>query len=404
MNIGVIFDFDGVLIDSLDRLFCLYFSVANKYSDDVSEFDIEKLNGKNVLEICEYIRDQYAQEAEVAAIKKIYDNELFRIYSELDVSEFWRDVLIRLNGKVEMAIASGCDSKLIEMVLKRNGLRQYFKAVVGGDMVKQAKPSSEIVQLSLKKCCWDDAVVIDDSYNGIKAGLAAGCSVLKYDHKLKGNDNIIQIITLSLFCKFSYLGCINSLNIKVSSSDSPVYSDNENLEWELIEKNGAYNDSLMCINSILDFDVNCLNIFESEYKRFRLGCKYPAIAVTGIVKNIMSNILFAKRNEGNFQNVNCNDLVPSGSLAINDINGQLNEEWFEESNSNICLKWESGCSFVFDHASNVVDIVKVSENNDFNIDEMQSLEVRNFNWIDVINFNDENLANSAKFIVAIVGE
>ena len=403
MRNGIIFDFDGVLVDSLDSLFNIYFSVVEKYSDSVSISDVEDLNGRSITEICEFISNKYANNIDVDEIRNIYNEELLVLYSSLEISEYWKSTLDCFYGKFEMAIASGCDSRFVNMVLENNGLIHYFKTIVGGDLVVKAKPDPEIIHLTLSRCGWDNAVLIDDSQNGIKSGLAAGCTVLKYDLKLINNAKFTEMILLSLDNKLSYLGSSNEFDINLLSNYPPYYSDEEALTWDALESNGAYNSKILCVNHILDFDVKGIYAFENEYKRFRLGCEQPVLAVTGLVENSNNHYLCAIRKETNFQNVNQLDVVPSGSMASDCIFEQLKEEWIEETGSNHQLNWSPGYSFVFDHLNNVIDIILISKGNDFSIDKLDSSEVFKFQWLDFYSNEADKAAISANFIVSIVG-
>ncbi len=64
----------------------------------------------------------------------------------------------------------------MERELKDAGLYAYFDAVICGDMISESKPSPQIflaaagaLGMPPKSCC-----VIEDSYNGVRAGHAAG--------------------------------------------------------------------------------------------------------------------------------------------------------------------------------------------------------------------------------------
>ena len=99
MRNGIIFDFDGVLVDSLDSLFNIYFSVVEKYSDSVSISDVEDLNGRSITEICEFISNKYANNIDVDEIRNIYNEELLVLYSSLEISEYWKSTLDCFYGK-----------------------------------------------------------------------------------------------------------------------------------------------------------------------------------------------------------------------------------------------------------------------------------------------------------------
>ncbi|MFR9161693.1 MAG: HAD family hydrolase [Ruthenibacterium lactatiformans] len=83
----------------------------------------------------------------------------------------------RCAPELQMAVASSTDSARVLHNLETAGVRGYFSAVIGGDQVTHSKPEPEIF---LKAAAALDTppglcMVLEDSYNGVRAGAAAGC-------------------------------------------------------------------------------------------------------------------------------------------------------------------------------------------------------------------------------------
>ncbi len=81
--------------------------------------------------------------------------------------------------EVTLGLASSSPRELIDKVLGRRGMLQYFDAVVSGDMVQCGKPHPEIflrcaAELGIPETEFGETFVIEDSYNGIRAAYAAG--------------------------------------------------------------------------------------------------------------------------------------------------------------------------------------------------------------------------------------
>lgn len=81
---------------------------------------------------------------------------------------------------VLMAVASSTAQALVEEYLERAGVRRFFKAVVCGDMVTRSKPAPDIYLEAARQLGVDadHCLVLEDSYNGVRAGAAAGCETL----------------------------------------------------------------------------------------------------------------------------------------------------------------------------------------------------------------------------------
>ena len=61
--------------------------------------------------------------------------------------------------------------------LRATGLERFFDAVVNGQQVERGKPEPDIFLLAAKEigCSPEDCYVFEDSLNGVRAGMAAGC-------------------------------------------------------------------------------------------------------------------------------------------------------------------------------------------------------------------------------------
>ena len=79
----------------------------------------------------------------------------------------------------KIALATSSNAAIQQMVFDGLGLHPYFDAVVTGDELKRGKPDPEAyfkatAKIGLKP---DQCLVVEDSDNGIRAALSAGCQV-----------------------------------------------------------------------------------------------------------------------------------------------------------------------------------------------------------------------------------
>lgn len=74
------------------------------------------------------------------------------------------------------AVASSTNSDIVKNYLEKAEIFKFFTAIVGGEMVERSKPEPEIFLLACEKCRVSpgQAVVLEDSENGVKAAFAAG--------------------------------------------------------------------------------------------------------------------------------------------------------------------------------------------------------------------------------------
>ena len=81
---------------------------------------------------------------------------------------------------VKMAVASSSHRLPIERNLERSGVRAYFEAVISGEDVSRGKPDPEPFLTAAERLGLSpsDCYVFEDSFNGVRAGHAAGCCTI----------------------------------------------------------------------------------------------------------------------------------------------------------------------------------------------------------------------------------
>src|SRR3989304_9936818 len=161
----VIFDFDGVIVDSISGLKKLYFEYAkNNLNED---FDVH--NGTLLQDIIKLL-PKYTQ--------KLYHIGLNELYQGLrPTSDFICLYEWLLKKGIKIGIVSSCDKKYIDFVMKDFDV----DVIVGGNDVKQGKPHPDIYLKLLTTVEKNDIIcVIEDSENGILASLECGLSTIQY--------------------------------------------------------------------------------------------------------------------------------------------------------------------------------------------------------------------------------
>ena len=107
-----------------------------------------------------------------------------------------RELLEYLKEKqIKTAIASSTKGPLVRKHLERTGLSGYFQEIVSGDMVEKSKPEPDIY---LKACevvgvLPENAMGIEDSFNGIRAVAAAGMTAVMVPDMVQPDEEIRQI-------------------------------------------------------------------------------------------------------------------------------------------------------------------------------------------------------------------
>lgn len=173
---GVLFDLDGVLVDS-EREYTLIWERINKeFPTDVPNF-AERIKGttlENIL-FLHYPDPEVRKNVE----RRLLEEESKMVYRYCPGAHELLEDLRRSN--VPMALfTSSNEIKMDHLYNDIPGVKDFFDVIITGDMVRHSKPDPEgylkaARELGLKNGKW---VVVEDSLQGVKAGKASGGSVM----------------------------------------------------------------------------------------------------------------------------------------------------------------------------------------------------------------------------------
>ena len=195
MITSVIFDMDGVLIDSQPIHFKSDILTIKNYGVVVTQKDLEKFAGTTNKTRFQLYKDEFNIHANIDEMIILRDKitmELFKQYPLVAIDGI-KNLLIDLKGKgIKTAVASSSGYELIYTVLDKIGISQYYDKILSGEDVKNGKPEPDVflgaakLLDSLPKEC----VVIEDSTNGVIAGVSAGMKVIGYKNITSGNQDL----------------------------------------------------------------------------------------------------------------------------------------------------------------------------------------------------------------------
>lgn len=192
---AVIFDMDGVIVDSEPLHHKAYQRMFNDVNIEVSDALYESYTGQATLPICQHLCDTFklsqSPETLVALKRKhfkyLFDNDdSFQLID--GVLELIKDY--HKNG-LKLVLASSASMPNINRIFERFNLNQYFVAKLSGADLKASKPHPEIFINAAKASGFNasECIVIEDSTNGIKAANAANIFCIGFDSKHSKNQD-----------------------------------------------------------------------------------------------------------------------------------------------------------------------------------------------------------------------
>ncbi len=171
---AVLFDLDGVIIDSERFYTSIWETINDKFPTGEKDF-VLKIKGSTLTEILERY---FSAEDRPLVEKLLYEMEDKLVYKYCPGAEKALSML-RDNG---IPIAMVTSSQAYKMNNLRNDLPELegkFDAIVTGDMVEKSKPDPEcyLLAASMLDIAPEDCLVVEDSLQGIEAGKRASMKV-----------------------------------------------------------------------------------------------------------------------------------------------------------------------------------------------------------------------------------
>ena len=178
---AVIFDLDGVLIDSESVWDQARHAVAGEHGGRWRPEATRAMIGMSSTEWSAYMHDelgvalapQEISDAVVARLTELYERHLPLIDGA-------RDAVIRLAAEWPLAVASSANRPIIELALERSGLREQFAASVSSEEVARGKPAPDVYLEAARRIGVpaDRCAAVEDSGNGLRSAAAAGTTVI----------------------------------------------------------------------------------------------------------------------------------------------------------------------------------------------------------------------------------
>ncbi|AUC15360.1 ABC transporter ATP-binding protein [Tenacibaculum sp. SZ-18] len=192
----VIFDMDGVIIDSEELHRKAYYEVFEALELNVTEELYKSMTGSSTLNAFQKLVSHFSlreiPEELVQNKRKRYVN-FFENDPNLQLIEGVEKLIQYFYNKgYTLVLASSSAMVNINRVFDRFDLHKYFKAKISGADLKASKPHPEIFEKAavLGGHQRHNCIVIEDSDNGIKAANDAGIFVVGYKNPLVTNQTL----------------------------------------------------------------------------------------------------------------------------------------------------------------------------------------------------------------------
>ena len=423
MPILIAFDFDGVIVNSIQLLKNVYYDFLSEFGVEGNELEFQSLNGPSIKEVVSILREQYQIEESYEELLKNYKIHLKHAYIEAPLVDNALLTLQNLKDRnIDLVLVTSSVRAEVEAYLRKYGIENIFKCIFTGDEITNSKPSPDIYLNVKEKFPNHNIWAIEDSENGIKAAIGANINVIFFDQfsigtKLKIDSRINSLNEVILFVEMFDKNCYivesaTKISVNVKESYFPQLNDQQDLEvtriWEDALNYKTLHDGqvLYYLNHVSDQGSIFVNAFWGPYRYFYSRLQDPSLridfvplSVSGICRSRRGLVLIAKR-ENVTEYETRTELVPSGGINASvqkgifvDFKRQLVQELIEETSlteSSISTVNEIG--IIKDTNNNVVDLCcSLDLYDNVKLNSELSTEYSCLSWVDVNDLSHDEL-------------
>lgn len=189
---AVIFDMDGILVESEYYHYLSWKAVFEKYGSDINQReDYMKFVGKGNIVAAKYLVEETKIKIKPENLVEEKKDEFLKLINQIKGRDGAKKLVLRMKEKFKVCVASSTNRKELIPTLKNTGM-DLFDVVISGDDVQNVKPDPAIYLLAAKKMGVDpkECVAIEDSDVGVLAAKGAGMVCIAAPHEFTKNQDV----------------------------------------------------------------------------------------------------------------------------------------------------------------------------------------------------------------------
>ena len=193
---GIIFDMDGVLINSEPFHYQVWKEALKKRGINLDYEIYKPCIGSTVQVLMQILHEHYGVDEKDDSLPlevKNLKQEMIEKQGYPPLIPYVKDMLERFHeAGYQMAVASSSPQEYIENVTSYWGISPYFQVLVSGEHVEHPKPAPDIFlkTADILGLLPEECLVIEDSENGCRAAKAAGMTCMAYYNPDSGKQNL----------------------------------------------------------------------------------------------------------------------------------------------------------------------------------------------------------------------
>ena len=179
----LLFDKDGTLIDTEKQYHTAWLEAFRAYGRPISEEQALELRSLGAPFQTQYIQSIAGEDADCGEIRSLRESEFQRLLEEqgLKLKPYARETLTALREHgYRMALVTASSLVRAEEELRKVGLYDAFEMILSARTVERGKPAPDVYAYACRQLSVapEDTIVVEDSPNGVMAGVSCGCKVI----------------------------------------------------------------------------------------------------------------------------------------------------------------------------------------------------------------------------------
>lgn len=187
---AVVFDFDGLIIDTESVWFEAYKEALFQFEVDLTIEQFALVIGTDDTVLDQYILDNIKTSSTITEVRELAAKLFHEKIGQPILRDGVKDYLIAAKeAGLKIGLASSSKRKWVEKFLTQLHIIHYFEVIKTSDDVTTVKPNPELYIQAIKALGVkpDEAVAFEDSLNGLKAARAAGLKCVIFPNPVTTN-------------------------------------------------------------------------------------------------------------------------------------------------------------------------------------------------------------------------
>ncbi len=222
---AVIFDMDGLLVDSEPEWFRARVDLLRQYGVTWSEADQLAMAGVHTDVWVEALHDKLSGALTSAQVLEEIVARMAGYYErgEVPILPGAPDAVAACAERYRVGLASGSPQRLIDACLVGAGWTTYFETLISSDELEHGKPAPDVYLEIMRRMELDPrtTAVVEDSGAGIKSGKAAGTKVVAVPNKhTNPGPDVLELADTRIGTLHELTGALAEIGGQVGSHDA----------------------------------------------------------------------------------------------------------------------------------------------------------------------------------------